>query len=158
MKNIHVLPTAQPSRLFKFANELHLDTIPKDYYKKYNIYITSDEDIKEDDWGLSKLNEVILFGRSYNEKFYKKIILTTDPDLIADGIQAISDEFLEWFVKNPSCEYVEWDKNYNRGNGKFYYKIIIPQEEPKQETTGKEFYESADKVITVKRQEEPKQD
>jgi len=45
MKNIFVLPTDQPSRLFKFANELHLDTIPKDYYKKYNIYITSDEEI-----------------------------------------------------------------------------------------------------------------
>lgn len=29
---------------------------------------------------------------------------------------------------------------------------------PKQDTVGKEFYESADKVITVKRQEESKQD
>jgi hypothetical protein len=37
----------------------------------------------------------------------KKIILTTDPQLIADGVQAIDDEFLEWFVKNPSCERVE---------------------------------------------------
>jgi hypothetical protein len=34
-----------------------------------------------------------------------------------------------------------------------YYKIIIPQEKAKQDTVGKEFYESADKVITVKRQE-----
>jgi hypothetical protein len=139
MKNIHVLPTAQPSRLFKFANELHLDTIPKDYYKKYNIYITSDEDIKEDDWGLSKLNEVILFGRSYNEKFYKKIILTTDQDLIADGVQAIDDEFLEWFIKNPTCEFVEVQKWTNYSEVK--YKLIIPQEEPKQETL-EEFIES----------------
>jgi hypothetical protein len=36
-----------------------------------------------------------------------KIILTTDQDLIKDGVQAIDDEFLEWFVKNPSCEEVE---------------------------------------------------
>jgi hypothetical protein len=143
MKNIHVLPTAQPSRLFKFANELHLDTIPKDYYKKYNIYITSDEDIKEDDWGLSKLNEVILFGRSYNEKFYKKIILTTDPDLIADGIQPIDDEFLEWFVKNPSCENVEvgygWIRLTETDNEGYWVSIPdkqfeMQQEEPKQET------------------------
>jgi hypothetical protein len=63
---------------------------------------------------------------------WKKIILTTDQDLIADGVQAIDDEFLEWFVKNPSCEFVEWDKNYNRGNEKYYYKIIIPQEEPEK--------------------------
>jgi hypothetical protein len=45
MKNIHLLATDKPSRLFKFANELHLDNTPKDYYKKYNIYITSDEEI-----------------------------------------------------------------------------------------------------------------
>jgi hypothetical protein len=132
MKNIHLLPTEKPSRLFKFANQLHLDNIPKDYYKKYNIYITSDEKIKEGDWGLSKLNEVILFGRSYNEKFYKKIILTTDQDLIADGVQAISDEFLEWFVKNPSCEFVEIknviSKYFDCVN--YIYKIIIPQQEP----------------------------
>jgi hypothetical protein len=136
MKNIFLLPTEKPSRLFKFANELHLDTIPKDYYKKYHIYITSDEDIKEGDWGLSKLNEVILFGRSYNEKFYNKIILTTDQDLIADGVQAIDDEFLEWFVKNPSCEEVE--VNYIKTPSQIfiandvpygYYKIIIPQED-----------------------------
>lgn len=38
---------------------------------------------------------------------YKKIILTTDQDLIKDGVQAIDDEFLEWFVANPSCKFVE---------------------------------------------------
>jgi hypothetical protein len=30
----------------------------------------------------------------------KKIILTTDLDLIKDGVQSIDNEFLEWFVKN----------------------------------------------------------
>ena len=66
-----------------------------------------------------------------------KIILTTDIDLIKDGIQSIDDEFLEWFVKNPSCEKVEVETTRER-NGyhskhKKRYKIIIPQEEPKQE-------------------------
>ena len=28
---------------------------------------------------------------------YKKIILTTDDDIINDGVQSIDDEFLEWF-------------------------------------------------------------
>ena len=37
----------------------------------------------------------------------KKIILTDNQDLINDGVQPIPDEFLEWFVKNPSCESVE---------------------------------------------------
>jgi hypothetical protein len=116
--------------------------------------------------------------------------MTTDQDLIADGVQAIDGEFLEWFVNNSSCEEVEVDRderevgNHLGGAVTQYgdYKIIIPQEEPiqellpdfkitknifdfvtdlsdtnkeepKQETTGKEFYESADKVITVERQE-----
>jgi hypothetical protein len=75
----------------------------------------------------------------------KKIILTTDQDLITDGVQAIDDEFLEWFVKNPSCEEVEVDRderevgNHLGGIATEYgdYKIIIPQEEPKQETLNK---------------------
>ena len=64
---------------------------------------------------------------------YKKIILTTDQSL--DGVQAIDDEFLEWFVKNPSCEGVEVADLWKDGNPSthFSYQIIIPQEEPKQE-------------------------
>ena len=40
----------------------------------------------------------------YHYKGFKKIILTTDGDLIKDGVQAPDDEFLQWFVENPSCE------------------------------------------------------
>jgi hypothetical protein len=109
MKNVHLLPTEKPSRLFKFANELHLDNTPKDYYKKYNIYITSDEEVKEGDWYF--ITESISKCESKYEAndltdICKKIILTTDQDLIADGVQAIDDELLEWFVKNPTREFV----------------------------------------------------
>jgi hypothetical protein len=90
---------------------------------------------------------------------YKKIILTTDQDLIKEGVQAIDDEFLEWFVKNPSCERVEIKKgSYNLSpmeemlekeyvpKGTFdTYKIIIPQEEPKQET----LEEAAEKYVDI---------
>ncbi|CAB4136440.1 hypothetical protein UFOVP309_7 [uncultured Caudovirales phage] len=66
----------------------------------------------------------------------KKIILTTDQDLIEDGVQAIDDEFLEWFVKNPSCESVETEiVEYGFDEVPIcIYKISIPKEEPKQET------------------------
>jgi hypothetical protein len=138
MKNIHVLPTAKPSRLFKFANELHLDNTPKDYYKKYNIYITSDEEIKEGDFFyLDDMDAMFKCKRTGQAtQDVKKIILTTDPDLIADGVQAIDDELLEWFVKNPSCEFVSVQKRYSDFTVEPFigYKIIIPQEEPKQET------------------------
>jgi hypothetical protein len=155
MKNIFLLPTYQPSRLrYNLSNVL---VFTNESYRDYgqevnqNIYITSDEEIKEGDWGLSKLNEVILFGRSYNEKFYKKIILTTDATLIADGVQAIDDEFLEWFVDNPTCEFVKtellnvsevlWEEYFKKHGVypkyPYYEKIIIPQEESKQKFSRK---------------------
>jgi hypothetical protein len=104
-----------------------------------NIYITSDEEIKMDDWYLDDTNSVrqaITECESYwtHRKKYQKIILTTDEDLIKDGIQPIDEEFLEWFVKNPSCEFVEIIPSEFLAD-KVIYEINIPQEEPKQETT-----------------------
>jgi hypothetical protein len=116
-----------------------------------NIYITNDEQAKEGNWGYIPFQggNVKLVGKYFADD-WKKIILTTDQDLIKDGVQAIDDEFLEWFVKNPSCEEVEVTKvdTFKKTNevyvdeitkGNYFeivkqYKIIIPQEEPKQET------------------------
>ena len=144
MKNIHLLPTDKPSRVYKHLGRELKHTVR--YFEQkgllcinQNIYITSDEEIKDvrphnGKWQLEKgqiLNKFPDYLTDLSE--CRLVILTTDQDLINDGVQAIDDEFLEWFVNNPSCEDVEWDKSYNRGNGKFYYKIIIPQEEPKLE-------------------------
>jgi hypothetical protein len=72
------------------------------------IYITSDEEIKEGDWAINLKSSSVYSIFILNEivNYEKKIILTTDQDLIKDGVQAIDDEFLKWFVKNPSCEFV----------------------------------------------------
>ena len=147
MKNIHVLSTDKPSRLYLntqeyiFENEYSLST---DECQNKHIYITSDEEIKEGHYGLIG-NEVM----SYHQMHKKwgmpqglKIILTTDQDLIKDGVQAIDDEFLEWFVKNPSCEFVEVykHKGINFKKMGIPYKIILPKEEPKQDLE-KEMFE-----------------
>jgi hypothetical protein len=95
-----------------------------------NIYITSDEEIKGTEcwylWGdkiyKNKKGDTL-------KSFCKKIILTTDQDLIKDGIQEIPDEFLKWFVKNPSCEEVEVEEIHYSDTDR--YEIIIPKEEPK---------------------------
>lgn len=144
MKNIHIHPTDQPSRLVKIKDTFFLtstDDIPGGTF--YNIYITSNEEIKEGDWVFNfEYDYIVQYdSKKHDDKFwYKKIILTTDPTLIADGVQAIHDEFLEWFVKNPTCEFVEVKEittipalQLGRPNGHLMYKIIIPQEEPKQE-------------------------
>jgi hypothetical protein len=144
MKNIHVLPTDKPSRLYlEFGDgDLCLANNILPQTKRSNnqhIYITNDEEIKEGDWRCDiELNRIEKGKETGTFKNWKKIILTTDPDLIKDGVQAITDEFLEWFIKNPSCEYIQTTElrlfNGDTGqSGHYKYEIIIPQEEPKQE-------------------------
>jgi hypothetical protein len=134
MKNIHILPTDQPSRLVKIKDTFFITSsvdIPGGTF--YNIYITSLEEIKEgvNQWYLDKfLNKPRNSGGAqYGEK-QNIIILTTDPTLIADGVQSIDDEFLKWFVKHTTCEFVEVKKKLVEFplTFKMMYKIIIPQE------------------------------
>ena len=170
MKNVHLLPTEKPSRFFiDNKGEFHFreffvpDTIQ--ICKNYNIYITSDEEIKDEDWVIENntferepyigkcfypkndgtvTDEILkryLLSVKYEGHYEtlvqksncKKIILTTDQDLIKEGVQAIDDEFLEWFVKNLSCENVvviteQYTQNYHKDIWYNRYKIIIPQE------------------------------
>jgi hypothetical protein len=142
MKNIHLLSTLKPSRLLYSGNNKNLlfskEPISFRTFERspQNIYIPNSEEIKEGDWYFFNyqiikcenpdLTKIPIVTKNY----CKKIILTTDQDLIADGVQAIDDTFLEWFVKNPSCEKVEVDSfvKYNP----IVYQIILPK--PKQET------------------------
>jgi hypothetical protein len=134
MKNTYILPTDKPSRLFIDIDDNKLkitQPIGGEYMMNQHIYITNSEEIKDGDYmfDVSEMTVYICVGQGVSDK---KIILTTDQDLIADGVQAIDDEFLEWFVMNPSCEDIEVVK-YD-GYLHFKYMVIIPKEEPKQET------------------------
>jgi hypothetical protein len=157
MKNIHILPTDKPSRLAGSEYITNVQGIDKRVFKfklwnkfidnkdlkavgyiPHNIYITNDEEIKQGDWiyrrkdGYETIQKATLPLNLTSVN--KKIILTTDQDLIKDGVQAIDDDVLEWFVKNPSCEEVEVKEPLIVNVTDFGYKIIIPKEEPKQET------------------------
>jgi hypothetical protein len=155
MKNIHLILTDKPSRLFIAENDIEMFILSDKYElgnklcKNQNIYITSDEEIKQGDWVYNIVSKTkfkakeelidLINDPNVTLTTNKKIILTTDQDLIKDGVQAIDDEFLEWFVKNPSCKRVEVNKKWNEERivggkdiGDYSYKIIIPQEEPKQ--------------------------
>jgi hypothetical protein len=141
MENIHILPTNKPTGIFESKNGLHFSIIEKIRYgefKGFHIYITNDEEIKEGDWVYHKVLKSVFkidlkeVSQEYVEerKNIQKIILTTDPDLIKDGVQEIDEEYLEWFVKNPSCDYVEIEDSVWDGISKWipYYDIIIPEE------------------------------
>ena len=161
MKNIHVLKTDKPSRLYSYKNNLFLTTeshLHSPSMEYQNIYITSDEEIKEGDWFTIFTNKkpVAPTKAGLFDIDCKKIILTTDAQLIEDGVQNIDNEFLEWFVKNTSCEEVEvshllksiFDPKTNEKYPvvqhrhfdldkmicEYKYEIIIPKEEYKQET------------------------
>jgi len=137
MKNIHVLPTDKPSRLFVDIDDNKLkitQPLSGEYMMNQNIYITSDEEIKEGDWIFNEELEpsVLKCSGKGSLRGWNKIILTTDIDLIKDGVQAIDDKFLEWFVKNASCEFVKIVDDVeclpmpNIHIHKRIYKIIIP--------------------------------
>jgi len=144
MKNIFLFPTDKPSRLHEFGDIWFSHKEPTECFRNYNIYITSDEKIKEEDFYLYCNQVTKRFRKNTRAEYpypnYQKIILTTDQDLIADGVQAIDDEFLEWFVKNPSCKSVEIEESTLLNTSRTYlgvdrYKIIIPQEEPQRGIT-----------------------
>jgi hypothetical protein len=147
MKNIFLLPTDKPTGIF----ETQLNGLQYSIMNKvrtapligYHIFITTDNKFVKDEW-LTDGIEVIQASPKLvnaqglvNRREWKKIILTTDPDLIKDGVQPIDDEFLEWFIKNPSCEFVEVETINNKWHNEDgsvlsvnVYGIIIPKEEP----------------------------
>jgi hypothetical protein len=165
MKNIHVLPTDKPSRLIiNWEKDLCYKSKPYLMEGTQNIYITNDEIVTEYSIGLYFIDiynktrhifspiyinkDTIAAGKFHtymnNGNMCKKIIMTTDPILILNGVQAIDDEFLEWFVKNPTCEEVYISYGFftpmgrqidplgllrNHSQCVWKYKIIIPKEE-----------------------------
>jgi hypothetical protein len=155
MKNIFLLPTDKPSRLAKHSSGSFHIVANKSHKKglynmtNQNIYITSSEEIKYNDYYLGEDGLIYCLVTTVNSNG-KKIILTTDQELIKDGVQSIEEDFLQWFVKNPSCEEVvvksqhidEFgnyiDDCFHSKTDSYVYKIIISKEEIKQEPN---FYE-----------------
>jgi hypothetical protein len=123
---INILPTDNPSRLFlsDYGKELNLSGYPlRNYTTGQHIYITSSEKIVLDDYGLGFAHGIKGTGRGHFVfkqdgtnvgkinalcADARKIVLTTNQELIDKGIQPINDDFLFWFVNNPSCEEVDF--------------------------------------------------
>jgi hypothetical protein len=175
MKNIHLIPTDKPSRLsILYSGKLNFgaEIMSSQNSNPQHIYVTTDDkNIKEGDWFLTKVGDVVLKVQKPERGYTpigKKIILTTDQDLINDGVQAIGNEFLEWFVKNPSCEEVEvergfltiggWVKSNEEAPNKLIrFEITIPKEEPKDVVLGYKTSLVAQMLDSKEIPEEPKQ-
>lgn len=131
MKNVHLLQTEVYPAKLQLDRDYGTLTIfdepcvsnGQDFVGA-NLYITSNEEIQIDEWCFEIYNREstavaprfidennntwwlrqINMSVSADDANCKKIILTTDPRLIKDGVQALDDEFLEWFIKNQKRE------------------------------------------------------
>jgi hypothetical protein len=144
----------------------------KNLYKiEDELYIVDNtEEINKDTkicWCINTSNNEVVLHQgvlpAYHYKYYKKIIMTTNTSINLlcgcgkncgakeSGIQAIDDDFIEWFVNNPSCDEVEvgygWIRLTETDNEGYWVSIPdkqfeMQQEEPKQETTLEEAAEN----------------
>jgi hypothetical protein len=136
MKNLFLVYTDKPSYLTlrHKNNDILFSTADFFYNNKildtkintnFNLYVTSNEETKEGDWVYFKsTSEIIIVPEGgFKENFCKKIILTTDPDLIKDGIQKIPNKFIEDYIQNPNLEYIDVD-SININTNVSHYKIV----------------------------------
>jgi len=136
VKNLHLIPTDKPSteyilgkcikkifdiKIGQFVKS-HYMFFSKEYFQPHNIYITSSEEIKEGDWYyLLRTNSVHKCIEPIELNLERrlgtaKIIITTDQDLINDGVQAIQDDFIEWFVLEESAKQYAIKEDAGEGN------------------------------------------
>ena len=151
MKNVHLLQTeTYPAKLqldrdygtLKILDEPCV--INGQDFVGANLYITSDEEIKDvrphkGKWQLEQgqiLNKFPNYLTDLSE--CKLVIMTTDPRLIKDGVQALDDEFLNWFIKNQKRE-IPIITTIVNNESRFTTNIGFEswrKEEPQQKTLG----------------------
>jgi hypothetical protein len=155
MKNIFLLSTDKPSRLqLQMNGNFHIENGETIALKSFqNIYITTDSKFVRDEYITDGIEVIKATPKLVNaqglvdRRDWKKILMTTDPELIKDGVHPIGEEFLKWFVENPTCTKVEVvyglfnpmgrqvdpnDLGQNHSKCVWKYKIITTKEEQKQ--------------------------
>jgi hypothetical protein len=171
-KNIWLRPTEQPSDLLLCIKDYteHIGTpaegsdkkgnlrlgfgksANRGFYQPQYVYVTSNENPRDGDWCLDiytkaifKIGPWLSKGQTTLLNATRKIALTTEPDLIKEGVQPIEEGFLKWLEKNPKHKEIEVAYVYcKEGVGKVIsnmrrgksdsYLIILPNEEPKCKT------------------------
>jgi hypothetical protein len=158
MKNIFILPTTEPSQVYlvKSTNALGITSKDPESMKYYgsgtnnlHVYITNKDPYEKGDWiknvtiDLETPFPLDADGIMYTTLApcdFEKIVLTSDPKLIADGVAEISIEFLRLLKgkKLDDISTIEVEKTpllSNNGRALFGYKytpIIPSKEEPKK--------------------------
>jgi hypothetical protein len=186
MKNIFLLPTDQLTSVlygkddkYKLANStMSMDWfISSAGYKPKHIYITSDEELPYDDsifatgafYHRDAAKDIHIITKDTfhpNPNFCSRIILTTDDSLFKYGVQEIDNEFLEWFIKNPTCEFINVEKEelksiYNPNYKDFTTEgtgIYLTPKDTALQTNETLIEDNIISYIIIIPQEEPKQE
>jgi hypothetical protein len=158
MKNIFILPTTEPSQVYlvKSTNALGITSKDPESMKHYgsgtnnlHVYITNKDPYEKGYWvknvtiDLEAPFPLDADGIMYTTLApcnFEKIVLTSDPKLIADGVAEIPIEFLRLLKgkKLDDISTIEVEKTpllSNNGTVLYDYKytpIILSKEEPKQ--------------------------
>lgn len=116
-----------PTNYFKyvvlslFDNKLHIGDVASTAIPQH-LYILSDEPIKEGDWVMGGLNDIIQQWQSNFTANWKKIIFTTDSSLRKNEYSKFrscckSKEDCQCFLPQPSQEFIKYFiEQYNLGN------------------------------------------
>lgn len=77
---------------------IHIDTLESVMCEKINEHYVSNEQPKENDWCLNKLNEIVKLGKNYQQNIYRKLIATTNTSLqcpqVVDYVGKLANDYL----------------------------------------------------------------
>ena len=155
------------SLLFKYSKEYKIIPAEKGFTKNFHLHITSDDKIKEGDYGLHLNNQTIIqftkvLLKECDLSLYKKIIATTDTSLtIEDNFNTDPDD-AQWAriplkLPQPSQQFIEkYIECYNKGN--IITDVLVEYEEdrPYEDNEFVVFYDNVkinpkDNTITIKK-------
>lgn len=153
MGKIRILPTGEPTGLIAHGKNGELFYL-RDEKNRSNwisglprhVYITVKEGIKKGDYvynrTIGRHGAIRRFFLEWNgvnsmQPEDEKIVLTSDPSLIKEGIPSLDDDFMEWLVDNYRQDSIELkhvikeyvDEQDAYGYDVDYYQVILPNKD-----------------------------
>ena len=132
MKNIFFLPTTEPSRL-KGSSWIELSSKALNWRYAKHLYITSNEKTVGGDWCIEmRLDDFggihdILHRAETDSETKKKIVMSTDPSLISDGVQPVKNGTIKLILENQNQSKLFEVKPF-KNEGIVKYKVILLEE------------------------------
>jgi len=119
MKNLHLLPTNKPSRLYINSNK-NLVVTKLDYgyppCRNVNIYITSDEEAKNNAWDNYEHTEGSLYSTSFKNGFELGAIWQQERSYSEEEVKNIISNLVRdcYYMQEPNQDVAEWFEQFKK--------------------------------------------